>query len=513
MQAKSFLLAAGLLAGVSPLHAQIGIPAPPFGINEGAIGVVLTTKPQGTVTGPATFKLSGNVGAINFSGIGSPTAWIYVTSADPANPATVAGLTAQGSYIIFDHLKILNAGAGFQEGSDHLVIRNSEIIGQIGDGSNGSGGGVGFGTWSYAGSASLSYVVFDHNNLHDIGDWQATTDVDNHCVVVNGSVDHLWVTNNWFTRCGGDSMQLEAQDGRQAKIHHVFFAKNTSQFNRQSGGWVKDATDVVFSQNVAHDMKAGSGGSGPCFGAQYTARNIWFIFNECYAAPIGIALNSINNDPAGPIYILGNYFHALLSPDTNPYNSGGITSRIGGVVTIAHNTILALGANLAGINVLPGQTVSASSNVLPNPIYSEGTVNSDHNLLVSGTADPRAIAPAVDSGIANSAYATYQNYFGVSIAYDFDGNARPKGANWDIGAFESGGTQPPPGPTPTPTVTPKPSPTPTPRPTSTPSPSPTPTAKPTPSPTPTATPPPPPPSDPWCKYAIYRWFFPNRCKQ
>ena len=67
-----------------------GIPPPPFGINEGqpASGPVLTSVPAGTITGPATYRLSGNVGTIRFTAKGTAAAWIYVTSADPNNPAT-----------------------------------------------------------------------------------------------------------------------------------------------------------------------------------------------------------------------------------------------------------------------------------------------------------------------------------------------------------------------------------------------------------------------------------------
>lgn len=87
-------------------------------------------------------------------------------------------------------------------------------------------------------------------------------------------------------------------------------------------------------------------------------------------------------------------------------------------------------------------------------------------------------SPAIDAGTALS-----------QVTDDFDGNSRPQGAGFDIGAYEYTGDQPTATPTPTsppPTATPMPTNTPTP--TSTPvPPTPTPTSTPTNTPTPVPT--------------------------
>ncbi|MBE7552562.1 MAG: right-handed parallel beta-helix repeat-containing protein [Anaerolineales bacterium] len=88
----------------------------------------------------------------------------------------------------------------------------------------------------------------------------------------------------------------------------------------------------------------------------------------------------------------------------------------------------------------------------------------------------RSDSPAIDAGLNLSAY---------GITTDYKGNARPQGANFDLGAYEFVLATPPP-PTPTPTDTPTPLP-PTPTPTDTPTPI-FPTETPTPVPTDTPTP-------------------------
>jgi hypothetical protein len=46
-------------------------------------------------------------------------------------------------------------------------------------------------------------------------------------------------------------------------------------------------------------------------------------------------------------------------------------------------------------------------------------------------------SPAIDGGVAEAAYDSYQALYGVDIRVDKAGRRRPQGAAWDMGAYEA----------------------------------------------------------------------------
>ena len=48
---------------------------------------------------------------------------------------------------------------------------------------------------------------------------------------------------------------------------------------------------------------------------------------------------------------------------------------------------------------------------------------------------PQASSPLIGKGIRHPVYDEFESRYGISIAYDYDGNPRPTGA-WTLGAFE-----------------------------------------------------------------------------
>jgi len=506
--------------GSSSWQAPIGVPTPTFGINQTApaqpspwtstvsgwyyvcpscAGATNTSNTNGYPTKPRTsipstlaagsvVILAGSTisGNQSFTANGTAASPIFVRGVDYASrPKLTAGQLVTGSYVILEniHWGAANAsstdfGVGAQEGSDHIVFRNCETSGNLN-----RAGGIGLGSWGYSGTQSLSHVVVNNCHLHDIGDVNSSLDQDAHCIVVNGSVDNLWVTYNTIERCSGDAIQIEAQAGRRPKIHHVYYGKNHSSFNRQSGGGIKHATDIIFSQNRLHDFEANSGGPGPCIAFQYGPEQVWLLYNELYNCAIGIAMLG-NNGPGDGLfqYAIGNRIYDIQAdPSYNTYNQGGFVIYGGTNVTLVNNTI---DNATSGINIMPG----VSSVTLVNNIVSNRTLSGQHhhdiywetlaslgtvsnNLFynaggtrfvwdgVSRTTVPsqcqdcgvgnpmyvdlanadyhlQASSPAVNTGTVSSVYATFQARYGLSIAVDADGNARPAGAAWDIGAFE-----------------------------------------------------------------------------
>lgn len=190
-------------------------------------------------------------------------------------------ITVQGHYLVIEN--ILSAPSdssdtifGFKipEGSHHIAIRNSEFSGI---GNVNKAGGIGVGSWSYTGTDIASDILLDSLHLHDLGDVNASFDQDKHCITVNGSVNNLWLVNSEMARCSGDGIQIEAQQGKRDKIHHIYVGKNISHENKQTGMWIKHATDIIFSQNTIYGHVPSDSSSGAGIGFQYGPDYVWFI--------------------------------------------------------------------------------------------------------------------------------------------------------------------------------------------------------------------------------------------
>ena len=68
----------------------------------------------------------------------------------------------------------------------------------------------------------------------------------------DGSYD-TWVLDSTFFHCQGDGIQV-GTNGTRNTIQRVYIGRNLTYENFQAGFWTKDATDVIFSENVAHDL-------------------------------------------------------------------------------------------------------------------------------------------------------------------------------------------------------------------------------------------------------------------
>jgi len=333
-------------------------------------------------------------------------------------------------------------------------------------------GGLGLGSWGYNGAQSISYVVVNNCRIHDLGDVNASTDQDSHGITVNGSVDHLWVTYNEISYTSGDAMQVEAQQNRNAKIHHVYYGRNHAHHNKQTGGGFKHATDVIISQNRVHDHRPSSSSQGACMNTLYGPEYTWFLFNEVYNCNIGIGLFGNDGTAGQYTFVIGNVIHNIHASNPNdPYNAGAIVGYGGVNVSYINNTIYDVDA---GFNLPPGwSTIQLYNNIIANrtgsstyDIYIESDpsrmtirnnlfptnarfygANAGQNSVTGNPAFVDAAggnfalqsgSPAIDKGTLHTAYATFYSRYGIDISKDFTGSARPLGANWDIGAYEFG---------------------------------------------------------------------------
>jgi hypothetical protein len=506
-------------------EAPIGIPAPSFGIAETAGAPTYyidknhpsatdTDNPNGT---PGTPRLTipqplnlvpGDVVAIapgsythtgdnkTFNGSGTAAQPIFIRGTSATNrPKFDKKLSVENgnSFVIIENIEFDASSTGVAglvivAPSHHIAVRNCDLHHR-----NGSCVQVS----SYTDTASVTDVVLFNNKIHDNGDWQADFDQDYHGIAVGHHVERLWIVDNELYHNSGDGIQINAGSlARLDTTHHIYVGRNLSYENKQTGMWVKQARDVIFSQNTVHSHRP-VGSSPSAFGAgmgfQYGPENVWFIFNKIYNCDFGIQVNSTSGLGDGEnSYYIGNVMYDIhhtpgysYTPE-GYYNSAGIMI-VGGVNRHIYNNTMndvdagincaGGGSYLMGNNIISNVTETQSHHIGMNhaasaaqssidnnflggtarirwgsstvhdlfsltaafPGVAQGTEQGTPQFVSSGSADfhLQAGSPAVDSGAAvQNVFNRFQTLYGLDIEVDFDGEDRPQGGGYDVGAFE-----------------------------------------------------------------------------
>ncbi len=503
------------VTGNSHFVPPIGIPMPSFGLNEAAPALpspwntdvtgFYYVKSGGTNTGNGypgnprnTVPTSGiPAGAvIVIEGLyttahlpltlnGTASAPIHIISSTTAQAVIKQKWELTGSYFIMDGV---NAEWDNSSGNGKLLISGSYIAVKNGYFRGDTNKGVG--------SVSISNgdnILFYNNTVRIAGDWQATEDQDTHAMGISTNISYLWVLDNSFSRSSGDGIQINAANTtNQPNTHHIYIGRNVAFENKQNGFWTKQATDVIFSENIAYDHIPSGSSPGVGLGQQYGPENVWYLFNEIYDNYGGITIASRSGGIGENLYIIGNrIYNNNRNPNFDPENSwanAGITITGGVNVSILNNV---LAGNSGGINtpngsgefliynnIIDSPTVQgansiffyedslANSSYIDNNIFNRSAVirwgrslqdnlssfQAAFNQCMNCTeADPKyvdpannnfslqASSPAIDSGTANlrrDAYQIFKDRYGIDIRQDVTGLSRPQGNGWDIGAFE-----------------------------------------------------------------------------
>jgi hypothetical protein len=477
-----------------------GFPASPRGtipnpIPAGAVVVMDNTT---------TFALPSS--SITANGTSANPCFIVGNGQSTASPAqlTVSGADTDfnGSYLVFEYIKWMftTAGSwffGLNGNVDHFSMRHCEA-----QGTTSTPPHAAFQFQSYTGSRTRSNVIIYDCNIHDINNWTTTTsDLDAHAIKVDsaGTTSNIWILDNVFDRICGDSFQIGPQDPEYANCHHIYAGGNYSAHCRQSGGWAKGASDVVFSQNTSFATGVpGVGGPGHGMGLQSGTDRCWFLFNHIYGTTGQAGLNllyNLNGTGEGTeLYAIGNVIHDLDQSKgqgtygiqtQSPVAIGVVNNTIVNVpygvfwrsnsptvtvwnnvidnVTSAHllfdnstvpsgsswrNNLFGLGAQNFRIQGFQGTTYTslsswesasggrASGNVNAAPTYVDGSNASIANRNFALLAGSRGIDQG-NTAVA-AAYARFETLYGLNIRVDFNRTARPQGSGWDIGAFEFG---------------------------------------------------------------------------
>lgn len=426
---------------------------------------------------------------------GTPDLPVFIRGTDLINrPRFDKKLSIQSpsQYVIVENIDfdaVVTAYAGLEvlAPSHHVAVRHCEFHNREGTPVQIS---------SYSAPETINNIVIFDCQIHDNGDWQADFDQDFHGIAVGHHADHIWIVDNEIWHNSGDGVQINAGNIDYLETtHHIYIARNHIHHNKQTGAWLKQCRDVVVSQNYVHDHRpvgAAPSAFGAGMGFQYGPENVWFVFNEIFNCDFGIQVVNTHEYGYGErSYFIGNLIHNIhhspgyaYSPQ-NLYDSAGINIKGGVVRYIYNNTIDDVDA---GINCPGGGTYYIRNNIIADVVQplshhvgmgtSAAATDSDmHNNLLAGDARVRWIgssqhtleeievlypgvatgsidappafvdsasgdlhvsgeSPAIDVGIDPGIAETFYDTFGLLIDTDFDGEIRPQGRGYDMGAFE-----------------------------------------------------------------------------
>lgn len=327
--------------------------------------------------GTIILRLAGTAGTwvANTSG----PAWIVGQNAD-SRPDFQQKLVITGTYGYFDYTQTTGYGK-YQIGSptsgypaDHIVIRNSEATGST---------SVVRSSVSVIGTSTdpVTNVVVYNSNFHDTGDISATYDQDAHITTVGSYCSNVWFLESTMHTGSGSGAQVGGDSDNYESCHHIYYGKNTVYNARQAGLAVKHASDIVFSENILHDMidtrtlYTTSPSPSKGVGFQYAPNRLWILNNIIYGASYGIYAGSTSTPPPDwDIYIVGNVIHDITPPSTglmsdnvydpdNPWSDAAIMMAGGTNHYIVNNTIHDV---VAGIYCPSSKTYYMENNIVSN---------------------------------------------------------------------------------------------------------------------------------------------------
>jgi hypothetical protein len=398
--------------------------APPVGIPNPGSWFLAPGNVQQVTSGGSARTFSGTGTAANpvvFSGVNNPT---------------FTGVVAiTGSYVIVENI-FVNGGVVRFSG-DHLALRNSEIANNTGVESK-------ITVNTAAGSSDI--VVF-RNKIHDNGQWQSSVENDFHGVSASGPMQRMWILENEMYHHGGDSVQVGHNGGNQ--VVGLYIGRNIIHHDRENAVDLKEVSNAVVSENTMYGYRATSSSEGAAVVIHYCPINAAVVNNLIYDSQVGVSSTSLTTACDGKQVInriVGNVIQGSLGNAIQGWGTGKVTQ-------IANNTIYQAGS--AGIDLTNPASGSFIENNIVNGtrgIVISGSLTQRNNLTTqnplfvsAGTGDFHLASgsPAIDAGIVSSAFSGFQTVYGVSIAVDRDGRARPAGNAWDIGAYESNGLNAP----------------------------------------------------------------------
>lgn len=466
-----------------PWLPPIGIPEPPFGIHETVehiygsnyfthyvdnthLSATDSSNPNGSLTQPRktvpSFLSAGSVvlmrggpynytstaGKLLIEGQGTPSQPVFVRGKCGDQPTFTKTIVPQGSYIILENLTLtgtlgIDVIPSGTRTINHLAVRGCTIAGP---GTNAAGASLR--ALSYDGGNPVQNVVFYNNHVHHQGNSESATENDRHGIKVGQNASNIWVVDNHVHHNGGDAIQLA--HNANFTCHHVYIGRNEFHNDRENAVDIKEANDVIVSQNLMYGYEPTSGALGETLVIHYYPTRIWVLYNYLYNANHGLVTTGSSDT-----YFIGNIISDMTDRGIHARNSSTvrvISNTIYNTTNAIHswsasflvyNNILALPSSyhvyVEGSSAISGTEIDYNifwgTSSLSSGL-SAGSHNIEGDPLLTPDLRINMGSPVIDAGTAHVAYDEFFALYGLDIKVDFDGISRYQGSSWDIGPFE-----------------------------------------------------------------------------
>lgn len=389
-------------------------------------------------------------------------------------------------------------------GSHYIAFRNNQMTGWTGTSASSIVNPAASFTSESDGGSNHAYL---NNYIHHNGasvPLTAEADVHMFKISTNAYTDHVWITDNEGTENSGDCAQFgTASSGiaSSAWPSFIYFGRNDCYRNGENAVDIKNARDVIVTQNIASDYDNDPHReiAGECFVVHDDAIRSWFLFNLCYDAVEGIdEADSVDSR------IIGNIFRGITDGNAaNDDNPSAPTTILGAAIVasagtfITNNTVVNCDIGIvldggAGNGYIVGNIVgplnadgsalffrtdaaqhtnsTVTHNLFPTTATWTGArvqitttswyasltdYTTAHATKCSGclegdaafvnaagndfTIGSTSAAKDVSTADPGGMAAEYEGLYGVSIAKDHAGTIRPQGSAWDMGYHEISG--------------------------------------------------------------------------
>ncbi|HET9313956.1 MAG TPA: Calx-beta domain-containing protein [Vicinamibacteria bacterium] len=336
--ARSIIGLALLVCGARTVQAwdpPIGVPMPPFGVNEaagpathyvdnthpsatntnnpnGSPALPRMTVPTSTLPAGSVVEIHGGpyqVSDVNWRGNGTPAAPVFIRGVgSPVFSGNQGHIDVGGTNLIVEGLVLRSVNLSIDPGSSRVALRYNDI-----------------GVWPSAGPTSMvsahnvTDVVVLGNHIHDAGDINSTQELDIIGVVVDDGSQRVWVVDNWIHHLAGDSVRVgDNPPVPEPWARYLYVARNEFHDNQENGLDVKQSRDIIVSQNNMHHFKVPASGTddGTALVVHYDAERVWILFNKVHDSSNGIRCTGA----ADGYYVIGNVVWNIRHEPGDPYD-------------------------------------------------------------------------------------------------------------------------------------------------------------------------------------------------